>query len=103
MRITFWGVRGSIAVPGVETARYGGNTPCVSVEDGKGILVLDAGTGIRRLGEALAARRFSGAIDVLLSHTHIDHILGLPFFAPIHDVNARVRIFGPAPGPGGVE
>lgn len=99
MRITFWGVRGSIAVPGLETARYGGNTPCVSVEDGAGLLVLDAGTGIRRLGEALGARRHSGAIDVLLSHAHIDHIHGLPFFAPIHDLNAKVRIFGPAPGP----
>lgn len=99
MRITFWGVRGSIAVPGVETARYGGNTACVSVEDGAGILVLDAGTGIRRLGEALAARRHTGAIDVLLSHTHIDHIQGLPFFAPIHDADPTVRIFGPAPGP----
>lgn len=98
MRITFWGVRGSIAVPGLETARYGGNTPCVSVEDGAGLLVLDAGTGIRRLGEALGARRYSGAIDVLLSHAHIDHIHGLPFFAPIHDLNAKVRIFGPPPG-----
>jgi phosphoribosyl 1,2-cyclic phosphodiesterase len=99
VRITFWGVRGSIAVPGIETARYGGNTPCVSVEDGAGILVLDAGTGIRRLGEALAARRHTGVFDVLLSHTHIDHIQGLPFFAPIHDADAKVRIFGPAPGP----
>lgn len=99
MRITFWGVRGSIAVPGVETARYGGNTPCVSVEDGAGLLVLDAGTGIRRLGEALGGRRYTGAIDVLLSHSHIDHIHGLPFFAPIHDADAKVRIFGPAPGP----
>ncbi len=99
MRITFWGARGSIAVPGLETARYGGNTPCVSIEDGPGLLVLDAGTGIRRLGEALAARRHTGAVDVLLSHTHLDHIQGLPFFAPIHDADAKVRIFGPAPGP----
>jgi len=98
VRVTFWGARGSIPVPGIETARYGGNTPCVSVEDGPGMLVLDAGTGIRRLGEALAARRHSGPIDVFLSHAHIDHIHGLPFFAPIHDPDAKVRIFGPAPG-----
>lgn len=99
MKITFWGVRGSIPVPGAETVRYGGNTPCVSVEDGPGLLVLDAGTGIHRLGEALAARRRIGAVDVLLSHSHIDHIQGLPFFPPIHDAKAMVRILGPAPGP----
>lgn len=99
MRITFWGVRGSIPVPGLETARYGGNTPCVSIEDDAGMLVLDAGTGIRRLGEALVARRHAGSIEILLSHSHIDHIQGLPFFAPIHDLNAEVRIFGPAPDP----
>ena len=98
MRITFWGARGSIPVPGLESARYGGNTSCVSVEDGAGLLVLDAGTGIRRLGEALAARQHGGAVDLLISHAHIDHIQGLPFFAPIHDRTARVRIFGPAPG-----
>ena len=98
MRITFWGARGSIPVPGDETARYGGNTPCVSVENGAGLLVLDAGTGIRRLGEALTAQGHSGPIDVFLSHAHIDHIHGLPFFAPIHDPAANVRIFGPAPG-----
>ncbi|HEX7023394.1 MAG TPA: MBL fold metallo-hydrolase [Gemmatimonadales bacterium] len=84
-------------MPGLETARYGGNTPCVSLENGPGVLVLDAGTGIRRLGEALTARGHGGPIDILLSHAHIDHIQGLPFFAPVHDPGARVRIHGPAP------
>ena len=98
MRITFWGARGSIPVPGSETFRYGGNTPCVSIEHGTGLLVLDAGTGIRRLGEALMAREHRSSVDVVLSHSHMDHIQGLPFFAPVHDAAAKLRIYGPPPG-----
>lgn len=98
MKVTFWGTRGSIPVPGPDTLRYGGNTPCVSIEDGPGLLILDAGSGIRRLGEALTARRHEGAINLLLSHTHIDHLHGLPFFAPIHDPARRVNIYGPGGG-----
>jgi phosphoribosyl 1,2-cyclic phosphodiesterase len=97
MRVTFWGTRGSIPVPGSATLRYGGNTPCVSLEEGSSLLVLDAGTGIRCLGQALAQSNRRGPIEVLLSHAHTDHISGLPFFAPIHDPEARVRIFGPSP------
>src|SRR5205823_3641748 len=84
MRITIWGVRGSLASPGADTARYGGNTACVEVRGaGGGVLVLDAGTGIRRLGASLPAglRR----VDVLLTHLHMDHIQGLGFFAPLFD------------------
>ncbi len=97
MKVTIWGARGSIPVPGATTVRYGGNTPCVTVEEGRGLLVLDAGTGIRRLGEALGARRHGDPIDILLSHTHWDHIQGLPFFAPLYEASRWVRIFGPAP------
>jgi phosphoribosyl 1,2-cyclic phosphodiesterase len=97
VRVTFWGTRGSVPVPGGATARYGGNTPCVTVEHGRGLLVLDAGTGIRRLGEALRARSSETPIDLLLSHVHWDHIQGLPFFAPVHDPAMRVRVFGPTP------
>ena len=97
MRVTFWGTRGSIPTPGSHTVRYGGDTACVSVEDGSGLLILDAGTGIRRLGEALVARRYRQPIDLVLSHTHWDHIQGLPFFAPVHDPKAKVRVFGPKP------
>ena len=95
MRVRLWGTRGSLAAPGWETARYGGNTSCVEVcgEDGM-VLVLDAGTGIRRLGRALAGR--CRRIDVLLTHLHMDHIQGLGFFAPLHDPDAEVHLWGPA-------
>ena len=97
MRVTFWGTRGSIPTPGSHTVRYGGDTACVSLEDGPGLLILDAGTGIRRLGDALAARPQHQRIDLLLSHAHSDHIQGLPFFAPLHDPKVKVRVFGPKP------
>ena len=94
MRITIWGVRGSLASPGADTARYGGNTACVEVRGaGGGVLVLDAGTGIRRLGASLPAglRR----VDVLLTHLHMDHIQGLGFFTPIFRPDVEVHVWGP--------
>jgi len=100
-RVTFWGVRGSIPTPGDHTARYGGNTPCVAVEGaGSGnaaLLVLDAGTGIRELGSVLQERG-PGEIDLLLSHTHWDHIQGFPFFAPFFAPGNTIRIWGPKQG-----
>lgn len=98
--VTFWGTRGSIPAPGPATARYGGNTPCVAVRDAEGHLaVLDAGTGIRPLGLALDAGGTNGArVDVVLSHTHWDHIQGLPFFRPLHQAGREVRIHGAAQG-----
>jgi ribonuclease BN (tRNA processing enzyme) len=86
-----------VPVPGSATLRYGGNTPCVSLEQGSSLLVLDAGTGIRGLGQILAQHGRRGPIEILLSHAHTDHIAGLPFFPPIHDPVAQVRIFGPRP------
>lgn len=95
MQVTLWGTRGSIAAPGAETCRYGGNTACVQVCGANGaMLVLDAGTGIRRLGESLP--RSVRRIDILLSHLHMDHIQGLGFFAPLHDPDRAVHIWGPA-------
>lgn len=94
MKVTLWGVRGSLATPGPETARYGGNTSCVSVLGGKGaMLVLDAGTGIRRLAASLppTLRR----VDILLTHLHMDHIQGLGFFAPLYRDDFEVHIWGP--------
>lgn len=85
MRVTFYGVRGSIATPGFSTARYGGNTVCVEVRTADNTsLIFDAGTGIRLLGKALLQEGYSGEIHSLLTHTHWDHIIGLPFFDPIY-------------------
>jgi phosphoribosyl 1,2-cyclic phosphodiesterase len=99
--VTFWGVRGSIPTPGHETSRYGGNTLCIEVRfAGCGrTLIIDAGSGIRRLGDDLLARpgRARGlSVDILLSHTHLDHILGLPFFQPLYHRETRVSLYGPA-------
>jgi phosphoribosyl 1,2-cyclic phosphodiesterase len=95
MRVTLWGTRGSLPAPGPETARYGGNTPCVQVcgEDGT-VLVLDAGSGIRRLGASLAGAL--SRVDLLLTHLHMDHVQGLGFFAPLYDPAVEVHIWGPA-------
>ena len=91
MTLQFWGVRGSLPTPGPTTVRYGGNTACVSVALGhRTLLVLDAGTGMRSLGEHLAARDTD--IFVLLSHAHWDHIQGFPFFAPIYQPHRTVSI-----------
>ncbi|HET9403346.1 MAG TPA: MBL fold metallo-hydrolase [Burkholderiales bacterium] len=95
MQVTLWGTRGSLATPGREMARYGGNTSCVGVRGREGtVLVLDAGTGIRRLAKTLpeSVRR----VDVLLTHLHMDHIQGLGFFAPLYRPDIEVHIWGPA-------
>jgi phosphoribosyl 1,2-cyclic phosphodiesterase len=95
VRVTLWGTRGSFPSPGPETVRYGGNTPCVEVRGDNGaILVLDAGTGIRRLGTHLGAE--TSRIDVLLTHLHVDHIQGLGFFEPLFRTDQEVHIWGPA-------
>lgn len=93
MKVTLWGTRGSIASPGPETARYGGNTSCVEVRGREGsVLVLDAGTGARRLGATLTGAR---RVDLLLSHLHMDHLQGLGFFAPLYVGGVDVHIWGP--------
>lgn len=93
MKVTLWGTRGSLASAGPETVRYGGNTSCVEVRGDDGtLLVLDAGTGIRRLGAALGQIT---SVDVLLSHLHMDHLQGLGFFAPIYRSEVEVHIWGP--------
>jgi phosphoribosyl 1,2-cyclic phosphodiesterase len=92
--IRMWGTRGSVASAGPQTARYGGNTACVEVRAADGTLVvLDAGTGIQRLGNELEGdlRR----IDILLTHLHMDHIQGLGFFAPIFRRGCEIHVWGP--------
>jgi phosphoribosyl 1,2-cyclic phosphodiesterase len=95
MRVRIWGCRGSLPTPGASTVRYGGNTSCVEVglEDGS-LLVLDAGTGIRCLGDELAARGVR-EVQLLLTHLHLDHLEGLRFFAPLWDERVSVDIWGP--------
>lgn len=94
MRVTLWGTRGSLATPGPETVRYGGNTSCVEVRSCDGtLLVLDAGTGIRRLGATLGPE--AGRVDLLLTHLHMDHIQGLGFFRPLDEPGQEVHIWGP--------
>jgi len=95
MRVRFWGTRGSLAAPGLDTARYGGNTACVEVRDHAGsVLVLDAGTGVRALGAALPPDL--QRVDILLTHLHMDHVQGLGFFAPLYNPAIAVHIWGPA-------
>ena len=95
-RIRFWGVRGSVPTPGPTTLQYGGNTSCVEVRAAGEIIVLDAGTGLRSLGRALETE-FQGrplSLTLLITHTHWDHIHGLPYFLPIYKPTTRVRILG---------
>ena len=94
MNVQLWGTRGSLAAPGPDTVRYGGNTACVQVTGHDGtVLLLDGGTGIRRAGQLLGAdpRR----VDVLLTHLHMDHIQGLGFFSPLRRAGWVVHLYGP--------
>lgn len=94
MKITVWGTRGSLASAGPATLRYGGNTVCVQVEGSDGsILLLDAGTGIREAGKALAGD--DRPIHILLTHLHMDHIQGLGFFRPLFEIGREIHIWGP--------
>jgi phosphoribosyl 1,2-cyclic phosphodiesterase len=95
MTIRFWGVRGSIATAGEHTARTGGNTSCVEVRAGDQLFILDAGTGLRALGAALAKTGAPVDAKLLLSHFHWDHIQGFPFFAPAYAPASTLAIYGP--------
>ncbi len=90
--VRFWGVRGSIACPGPHYQRYGGNTSCLEIRCGADLLVFDAGTGARELGLKLAEEAPIDA-DLFFSHTHLDHIAGLPFFAPAFDPRNSFRLW----------
>jgi phosphoribosyl 1,2-cyclic phosphodiesterase len=94
--LKFWGVRGSIPTPGPTTVHYGGNTSCVEIRADGQIIVLDAGTGIRLLGRDLVAEFETQPLDLtlLLTHTHWDHIQGLPFFEPVYRPHNHLHILG---------
>src|SRR4051812_42266753 len=98
MRAAIWGCRGSLATPGRGTVGYGGNTTSVELRTAAGgLIVLDAGTGIRGLGLALEADH-PREIHLLLTHMHLDHVEGLGFFAPLFHPECTVTIWGPRPG-----
>jgi phosphoribosyl 1,2-cyclic phosphodiesterase len=96
MQVRFWGTRGSIATPGPATLRYGGNTSCVEVRTASGRhILIDCGTGAHALGQALKDQAKACSGHILISHTHWDHIQGLPFFAPLFVPGNEWHIYGP--------
>ncbi len=96
MKVRVWGCRGSLASPGPDTVRYGGNTSCVEVALGDGTtLILDAGSGIRELGHRLG-RQPAHPVHVLLTHLHLDHLQGLAFFKPLWERDVELHVWGPA-------
>jgi phosphoribosyl 1,2-cyclic phosphodiesterase len=90
--VKFWGVRGSIACPGAETVRFGGDTSCLEVRCGDHRMIFDGGTGMRKLGRILAAEAVLD-VDVFFTHSHFDHVCGLPFFAPFFIPGNRFRLW----------
>src|SRR3982751_493633 len=98
MQVTFYGVRGSIPTPGASTLRYGGNTLCVAVRTLDGtLIILDAGTGIRVLGQEMMAAPLPDPIHVFVTHKHWDHIMGAPFFGPLWRPEARIILHALSP------
>ncbi len=94
MKVRFWGVRGSIPSPGQHTQRYGGNTTCIEVRsDDNSLIVLDAGTGVFPLAQELL-RQMPVKANIFITHSHWDHIHGLPFFTPLYIPGNSVRIHG---------
>ena len=96
LSVRFWGTRGSIACPGKEFERYGGNTSCLEVRCGGQVLIFDAGTGLRPLGQKLTAEAEAAGegveAEIFLTHTHVDHISGVPFFGPLFDPNSKINM-----------
>jgi phosphoribosyl 1,2-cyclic phosphodiesterase len=103
MKLKFWGTRGSIPVPGKDTEKYGGNTPCVEIRTNQNnVIILDGGTGIRELGNNLV-RNGNEDIFILLSHYHWDHIQGIPFFTPLYHQDRQITFYGLSGDDGDIE
>ena len=96
MKVKVWGCRGSLPAPGPENMVYGGNTSCIQVTQGDTFIILDAGSGIQRLGKYLSPS--VKEIHILLTHLHIDHMMGLGFFLPLYNPDVNVHIWGPDTG-----
>lgn len=98
IKVKFWGVRGSLPTPGIKFVKYGGNTACVELRLDDEIIILDAGTGIRELGNSLAGefgkKKMPIKCSVFVSHTHWDHIQGFPFFTPIYIPGSKLTFYG---------
>ena len=98
LKLRFWGTRGSIPSPGPETVKYGGNTSCIELQLANGtLLVFDAGTGIKDLGDNIIERKYDHQINLFLSHSHWDHIQGFPFFQPAYNKNVKINIYSCPP------
>jgi len=95
MTITIWGSRGAIPTFGPDTQRIGGNTSCISVAEGDTLLIFDAGSGLRKMGDSFSSGQYP-VIHILLTHLHMDHIQGLGFFRHFFDPNYEIHIWGPA-------
>ncbi|MCF8240266.1 MAG: MBL fold metallo-hydrolase [Melioribacteraceae bacterium] len=94
MKLKFWGTRGSIPVPGEKTLKYGGNTPCIEIRSGNNdLIILDAGTGIREFGKELIKSNPLEEMHLFISHSHWDHIQGLPFFGPFFREDFKANIY----------
>jgi len=98
LSVCFWGVRGSIPCPGRATIEFGGNTSCLEIRAGERLLIVDLGTGVKPLGDWIMGHDFkkgSMDMDIFISHTHWDHIMGFPMFTPIFIPGTKMRIRGP--------
>ncbi len=93
LTVRFWGVRGTLPTPGADTVHYGGNTSCVEIDLGQRQVIFDAGSGIKKLGDWLGRQGGSLNTDILFSHCHMDHVCGVPFFAPFYEPQHRITLW----------